>query len=332
MDSKISIIVPVFNAEKNIVKLLKSLENQTNKSFEVLFIDDGSTDESSKIINDFIERCNNKEQYKYYKINNSGVSVARNLGLKNATGDFIYFIDSDDWLNTNFIENAIKDCNNCDIVIYAYNNIFNEEIKLCEYGKDYECLDKKIFFEEMSNHYLFNSVCNKVFKRDIIDKIKFDTRLKLAEDMKFIFENFIKAKKVKYINKAYYNYNISLNGLGFSKKEGSFKQRDIVYQYILEYYKELGANKNYVFKMYLKAIMVEIMAIYQENYRVDEKIEQLKKEVLERTYISFDEMNVLNKIFYILMMRSNKTFLKNLSNIIIKVDKINKKRKFGIKE
>ena len=96
----ISIIIPVFNAEAYLYRCLKSIQEQTNKNFEVIIIDDGSTDQSINICQEFTEKDN---RFKVYQKENGGVSSARNMGLNHAIGDFIFFADADDWISPDFL-------------------------------------------------------------------------------------------------------------------------------------------------------------------------------------------------------------------------------------
>ena len=118
-DSKISIIVPVYNAEKYLVECLNSLVEQTYKNIEIILIDDGSIDNSAKICDEYAKK---DERIKVVHQKNSGVSVARNNGLDMHTGDYVMFVDSDDWIELNTCEILINNIisNDKDILIYNY--------------------------------------------------------------------------------------------------------------------------------------------------------------------------------------------------------------------
>ena len=101
----VSIIVPIYNTEQYLKKCIDSLINQTYKNLEILLINDGSTDNSDSICNEYVKKDN---RIKYYKKENTGVSDTRNYGIKEAKGSYLTFVDSDDWLDLTTIENCMK--------------------------------------------------------------------------------------------------------------------------------------------------------------------------------------------------------------------------------
>ena len=124
MESLISVIVPVYNVENYLDKCIESIVNQTYKNLEIILVDDGSLDSSSKICDEWAVKDN---RIKVIHKTNGGVSSARNEGLKNANGDFIAFVDSDDWLELNMYEKLISKQKetNTDIVFSGYNMIID---------------------------------------------------------------------------------------------------------------------------------------------------------------------------------------------------------------
>lgn len=124
MQGLVSIIIPIYNVEKYIEKCLLSVQHQTYKNIEVLMVNDGTKDRSGELAKPF---SNNDARFCYLEKENGGLSSARNLGLKNATGEYVYFLDSDDWLKEDYIEKMVGEfeesgkCNNSvDVVISKY--------------------------------------------------------------------------------------------------------------------------------------------------------------------------------------------------------------------
>lgn len=111
----VSVIIPVYNAEKHLERCLRSLECQTYSEYEVLLIDDGSTDSSSDICKNYAKK-NAKFQYIYQ--NNGGVSRARNTGLRKARGDYLTFVDADDWVEPTYIEKMLSVCEETNVRLY----------------------------------------------------------------------------------------------------------------------------------------------------------------------------------------------------------------------
>ena len=124
---KYSIIVPAYNTEKYIDKCLKSIFSNTYKNFEVIIVNDGSTDKTEDIINKYIKKYDN---IIYIKQKNMGLSLARNNGVKKATGDYLLFIDSDDYVEKNLLENINKDIGDLDVLRYQLNMVLNDKKNL----------------------------------------------------------------------------------------------------------------------------------------------------------------------------------------------------------
>ncbi len=111
----LSIIIPIYNSEIYLQRCLDSLVSQTDKNFEVILIDDGSTDDSANICEHY---CSSNYNFKYFHQKNAGPSAARNLGIKYAKGEFISFIDSDDFVSSSYVEKILRNMN-CDILFFS---------------------------------------------------------------------------------------------------------------------------------------------------------------------------------------------------------------------
>lgn len=192
---KISIIVPVYNVENYLVKCLDSLVNQTYENIEILCVNDGSTDNSLLILSEYakkypaIIRVLNKK--------NGGLADARNYGLDNATGEYIGFVDSDDWVHLSMYENMLKKAlvKSAEIVVCDYTEVYNEKQVLV---KD-ENGGYKILYESL--------VCNKLFKKSLFEdpKVRFPLGL-WYEDNATTYKLLFLANKVEKEDKSYYFY------------------------------------------------------------------------------------------------------------------------------
>ena len=198
-----SIIVPAYNTEKYIDKCLKSIFSNTYKNFEVIIVNDGSTDKTEDIINKYIKKYDN---IIYIKQKNMGLSLARNNGVKKATGDYLLFIDSDDYVEKNLLENINKDIDDLDVLRYQLNMVFND--KIIPYGeKEFNVTNGIDAFEkivrykfiEMAALYVINRKYyldnNFMFEKDVYH-----------EDYGLLPLVIATAKKVKSINYLGYNY------------------------------------------------------------------------------------------------------------------------------
>ncbi len=209
MEKKISIIVPIYNSEKYLERCIKSILNQTYKHLELIAVNDGSTDKTLEILNVL---QNNDQRLKIISQQNSGVSVARNRGIKEATGEYILFIDSDDWIENDYVEILINTCevNNLDICRTSFfvdrENGLNEKIGFSELKSS--IIDVKDIETNFIKSSLFHSACVQMIKLDIIKKndVFFNEKIIYEEDLLFNFEVFKKSHKVMYIDCCKYHY------------------------------------------------------------------------------------------------------------------------------
>ena len=205
LDDLITIVVPVYNVEDYINRCVDSILCQTYKNMEIILVDDGSTDSSKSICDAYLDL--DKRIKVIHKLN-GGLSDARNVGLEASNGEYIIFIDSDDYIEKNMIErlhhlaltnNAdISICNLCDCYETGVKNIQNEK-KVMVYS-DVEAL-KQAFIGE----YYGMSICTKMIKRSIIADHRF-IKGKTSEDVFFTPILLLKSKKVVYTTETLYNY------------------------------------------------------------------------------------------------------------------------------
>lgn len=206
---KFSIIIPVYNVEKYIERCILSCTNQnlSSSEYEIIVINDGSPDNSLKIINELAQGCNN---IKIFSQENQGLSVARNNGLKFAKGEYVWFVDSDDWIEPSCLLDLYDKCNefNLDVLLFDANDWIGEvctkRLTLTLFdkfpidGKTYLLSDKIVF-----------PVCFKIIKRDFLmqNNLFFMENI-MHEDNEFIPRMFFFAKKVLRVDKNFYNvYN-----------------------------------------------------------------------------------------------------------------------------
>lgn len=215
----LSIIVPIYNSENYLEYCLESLVLQEFKDFEVILVDDGSTDESLKICKSYSDRYNN---IKVVHQENKGVSSARQNGIKIAAGDWVIFVDSDDFVEKNMCEIIYKSIYETDCDIIAFDQRFNETSYYK--GNKSELVKGILGFEanfDLNNRSLF-SVCSKAYNKRFLlkNKIVFEYELFNGEDMIFNIDAFIKANNIKFVNKEFYHYrkNISSITHSYNKK------------------------------------------------------------------------------------------------------------------
>jgi len=210
----ISIIVPVYNNEKFLTRCINSILIQTYKKFELLIIDDGSTDKSGEMCDKYalIDK-----RIRVYHIKKSGVSSARNYGLDKIKGKYVCFIDSDDYVDKDYLKilytNIIK--SNSDISICGHN-IVSKKIKKF-YPKKIEFISENNCLDILVKHKYFKGhIWDKMYKYELIKNIKFPN-INYYEDLEFNFNVFKKTKKIIYDSVPLYNYYKNENSLLNSK-------------------------------------------------------------------------------------------------------------------
>ncbi|MDD5012082.1 MAG: glycosyltransferase family 2 protein [Candidatus Nanoarchaeia archaeon] len=214
----VSIIIPVYNGEKYIDRCLESIFSQGYKNIETILINDGSTDGSREICNEYAFNYNNID---VFNIKNQGPAAARNKGIKNSRGEFIFFLDIDDFIESNAIGLLIKNYNQykADIVVgdfknvgksmtnSGHSNVFSEDKLMMK--KDIGDYVKK-YLKKPNRHPLFAYSWGRLFKSSIIKNkdIKFDEDLHTFEDVAFNFEYLKHTDKIFFVNQAIYNHQM----------------------------------------------------------------------------------------------------------------------------
>lgn len=210
---KISIIVPVYNSEKYLKRCIDSLIYQKKfNDYEIILINDGSTDNSGRICDEYVKKNKN---IKVFHKKNEGVSKARNLGIIEARGEYITFVDSDDYIEENMLyefSKSIED-NNSDIIFCGQNNISIINSQKKEYlAYKFDNITVDIFIDKYFMYYYKNFLIqgpyNKIYKNEIIkcNNLKFDENLKICEDAIFVISCLNNSKSVSSIEGCYYNY------------------------------------------------------------------------------------------------------------------------------
>ncbi len=211
MHPQISVIVPVYKAEKYLHRCIDSILTQTFTDFELILVDDGSPDGSGAICDEYAHK---DKRVKVIHKENGGVSSARNAGLDIARGNIICFVDSDDWVENKFLDSFCK--KDADIVVQAYyQNIIKETINKEYYisieDKYFECVDEFLKTLYMTDN--FGYLPTKALKKEIIDKynLRLNCNYKFREDLEFVLRYISKCKTFATINKATYHYIIPYN-------------------------------------------------------------------------------------------------------------------------
>ena len=217
LNSLISVIVPVYNVEKYLSKCLDSIINQTYKNLEIICVDDGSTDSSSKILEEYAKK---DKRIKILSQINSGQGAARNLAINLAKGEYIMFVDSDDWLSLNacevLLDKILSTCS--DFVIfgaYLFDDNKNSSLMDAPYWRCDDYIDflkdKSVFVYKDVKDIIFKrfSPWNKFYRASFLknNDIKFDDKLEF-EDVIFHMKSFLNARRITYCMDCLYNYRL----------------------------------------------------------------------------------------------------------------------------
>lgn len=246
---QVSIIVPIYNAEKFLDKCLESIYKQHFSDFEVILIDDGSTDSSRQICQKYTSYSS---KFRYFYKENSGVSDTRNFGLGMAVGMFVTFIDADDFIENNHIGNLVKNMSNSQISITGFEKS-SENMNPLKVEK--KILNKKCLIENiLENRDVEGYLWNKMFLLDLIKKeeIKFEKEISYGEDLVFCIEYALYCNKGMYENFPTYHYvehqesaSKSLNGRRLINRMSYLDAVKRIEEILpIEYHVYLNAQKN----------------------------------------------------------------------------------------
>ena len=306
MNDIVSIITPVYNSEKFLEQCIQSILNQTYPYWQLILVNDGSSDKSGEICK-FYEKKD--KRINSYHIKNQGVSHARNFGLKMVKGKWIAFIDSDDFVNNTYISNLIMGNTIYDFIVGGYKT-FGVITKNIQLSNDNINLDrkniKKIDVEDNNpNINITYHICSKLYRTNIINSrnIEFPANMKLAEDTCFNLKYLSHCSSIKTIDDIGYNYRIISYGkhtLDFNKY---IIHKNIFNDYIKEFELTHKSNLN-IIKRNIERALFE--SLYEEickdsNYIVIKNIRKKLKENNIKIYKLFPVRLIKRSFFYLLV-------------------------------
>ena len=278
MKDLISIIVPVYNVEKYLEKCIESIVNQTYQNLEILLIDDGSTDCSGKICDEYAQK---DKRIKVIHKENGGVSSARNKGLAEATGEYIGFVDGDDYIDKNMYEIMLKEIKKDTIEFVMCDfNIVNPKDEMEEIDLERYPIEVMRKVKSIEKFYPSSEVWRCLFMREQLKNVKFDEDMNIAEDLKFICHYILtncKNNSIFIKRKLYY----------YVRRENSITETKEMKQDQLKIYCDFIQNRNQV----MNALMNEKL---EEN-------RELTRIIIEKTMMCF-----WKDIYYVLSQKLTK--------------------------
>ena len=270
MKTKVSIIVPVYNVEQYLEKCLESLVNQTLKEIEIILINDGSPDNSEEIIKKYLKKY--KDKIVYIKKENEGQGEARNQALKIAKGEYVTFVDSDDYVNTQMLE-------------ILYKKIKEENADIVATTKHIELIDNQeiiknynMFNEEEHKNYILNNSgpCGKLIKTEIITKNNlYFPKLRAYEDISIVPLWGIYANKIVFIDEPFYYYLIRE---GSTMKQTQYNEKlTHIYESLDKLYTKTKEHSKTKYNQELEWIYIEhLLHAASLRFLKFDKIEEIK--------------------------------------------------------
>lgn len=286
MDKKlVSVIIPAYNIEDYIGRCLDSVLSQTYKNLEIIVIDDGSSDCTGEILDDY-EKKNHR--MKAIHKENGGVSSARNIGIDRANGDYIGFVDGDDWVDPKLFETLVKLINeeNADIAHCGYQMVFPDRVDYYyNTGKRVIQTKEQGLKDLLAGEMIEPALYNKLYKRELFENVRLNENLKINEDLDVNYRLFKKSQKSIYYDLPLYSYMIRKNSATGSntvirKNEDSLK--------VLEQIKNDCKSEKEIYSIAYRRYVYLLMAIcrmdidqitYQKSKR-----DILKKELKTKDY------------------------------------------------
>lgn len=257
---QISVIIPVYNAEKTLNRCLNSIIAQDFKDFEVLLVDDGSTDDSGKICDEYAAK---DDRFKVFHKKNGGASSARNIGLDNAKGEYITFCDADDYTEANWLDVFISNIKDYDIVVSSFNQIEKKISNKRVFSYDVHNVDLVWALLKLDGGPGF--LWNKCFKNEIIKgkKIRFNESYKIWEDEEFVSHYFMFAKSAKLDPRITYNYYESNINIKYRNSQ-NIKALFDIFNHLLSFI-ALDGGLKIIYSLYITNMLNCIRAYYYQK-------------------------------------------------------------------
>ena len=288
----VSIIVPIYNVEEYLNCCIESIINQTYNNLEIILVNDGSTDSCAILVDEWGKKDN---RIKVIHKSNEGVSKARNIGVLESSGEFIVFVDPDDFLDRNFVNDMISIIKreNSDLVICNYRKV----------NKRADIIDEIYCFSKNNNRdsYIKNVLLgngflwNKIFKRSLIvsNSLKFNQELIVLEDELFILNYLKYCKKASYTDKILYNYRIHNNSVLNSQNKtvkkivSDARGRVLIYEFIKDY-----CDDETSLRIAWNYMILSLLCIKKEQILKKRKIDKNDIQVLSSKYRKYSKEKI----------------------------------------
>ena len=284
----ISVIIPVYNVEKYLQECVDSVLAQTYQNFEIILVDDGSTDSSGAICDEYAKQ---DERISVLHQENKGLSITRNNGLQIASGEYIYFLDSDDWIENSTLEILLQEITkeSADVVFMDAKSFVEQKEKEVEQRyirkKKYDANNGIQMLTHLIEEKEYHSSVPLLFmKANFLKRNSLEFIAGIVyEDMVFTYEVFLKAQRVSHVNEALYQRRYRSNSIMTSKKKiKDYVSAKIVYEKVSTYVSEEEVTKSYVIRCAFNALNIYKKLSLQERKEYKKDYKELKRNLLEK--------------------------------------------------
>lgn len=280
----ISIIVPIYNGKDYINRCVKSLLMQNYKNIEIILVDDGSVD-STLVQCRELEKQDSRIVVIHKK--NEGVSAARNAALNYAHGEYITFCDIDDYVEKNIYTQMVysMEASNCDIVICGRYNVTEGRREAVVYGVEKEWDNNEACRRCIFDSYVMGSVWNKLFTREVIENVRFDTSLEYCEDMLFL-ASVLKQKNIRvfYLNEPLYNYVQNSKSVTNSKSLLFDKNGELKYIVAMNKILNLYSDEPHISNLIKTRIFLFAYDMLKDKIKKSNQKKKLKKYLIQNEF------------------------------------------------
>lgn len=292
MSKLLSIIIPVYNVEKYIRECFESIKIQkTGENVEIICIDDGSTDRSGFICDEY---ANLDKRFRVIHQKNKGISYTRNLGVKMAKGKYLAWIDPDDYIDKYWWD-SIKDLllKDIDMIFFDYIILKDDQYVYKCFSNKSRFIDKELFLKEIVvDRKIKNQLWQKIFKKSLMQNVSFPENISLMEDYAVLHKIVLKVQKIYYLSKKIYFYRIRKNSIATELSiDKSYKAYLIAkerYNYLLE--KNINVSKI--------GYLMQALILCTQYYKINKQEQKLNKKVYDKCKKEIDE-----NIKYILSLK-----------------------------
>ena len=284
-----SVLIPVYNVSEYLGECIESVLNQTYQNFEIILADDGSTDNSPAICDEYAQK---DSRIKAFHKENERLMMTRRFSIKKATGDYILFLDSDDYWEPDLLEkiNSTITEHNCDMVVYRYKSIYDNKVVNAKRVYEGTTVFDKDKIEEFYKKFLscndMNPLWIKAVKREVVlkdetDYSQYKSVIVSGEDAFQSIPLIVNSEKIAYINEFLVNYRIRENSISRTFNVKKFQCADAIFNRKIEYYEKYFGNSdkvvNFMIPLVIKGQMNLIAAcIRDESTSYKQKVEILK--------------------------------------------------------